>query len=630
MDDWNEKSVDLVKEEVRVAIKGHLTPGTSDDDSYYIRLVQLLGQNVLSPDAPSSSLLLKYLRALEARISSLGECKRLVDVVLNLSWLGRDDEFASAYTHFLLVLATVHVKYTEEILDRLVAHFERLPASAGRLPGHEVVSRSVMFDRLHAAIHLVIKRIPLAGTLLCVAIRDNVPTDLATSRAHLQYQRNILQLAQEVPEVRSEVLAFIVQRCVAIDVQIQKDIDELEEDAEDQLLQKPVHKDTANSDNDSDSDLDSMSESEATSTEDQQRLKHLRLQVLKLDGSLEMLFEHYARGFDVSIAPEDNLDFQELLSHFTNLIMINRSRHAQFLIFHFAQQSPAYAEYFIQECIRIIFGNSLHSHRLTACAYLGSFLARASTVEDGTVREVFSALCTSLDELRRRYEPSCIGPDRQRYSLYYTVTQTLLYVFCFRWRNLVDIDVKAARLEDPNFSVEDILADGRDLTWLPGIKETLTRNIQSSLNPLKVCSPAIVGEFAKIANHLRFLYIFSIIERNKRIRLGRMTSFPGMGEWDIGRRGTALDSKTGDAHHQLEAYFPFDPYQLPQSKKWLEGEYNTWELPHGMRADDDDDEDDDEDEVDEDDEYESDDDSLIADLPSGGGIIPLDSISISS
>jgi RNA polymerase I-specific transcription initiation factor RRN3 len=109
-----------------------------------------------------------------------------------------------------------------------------------------------------------------------------------------------------------------------------------------------------------------------------------------------------------------------------------------------------------------------------------------------------------------------------------------------------------------------------------------------------------------------------------------MTSFPGMGEWDIGRRGTALDSKTGDAHHQLEAYFPFDPYQLPQSKKWLEGEYNTWELPHGMRADDDDDEDDDEDEVDEDDEYESDDDSLIADLPSGGGIIPLDSISISS
>jgi RNA polymerase I-specific transcription initiation factor RRN3 len=212
------------------------------------------------------------------------------------------------------------------------------------------------------------------------------------------------------------------------------------------------------------------------------------------------------------------------------------------------------------------------------------------------VREVFTSLCISLDEMRRRFEPSCMGPDRQRYSLYYTITQTLLYVFCFRWRDLVDVDLEVARLEDPNLTAEDILADGHDLTWLPDIKDILTR---------------------------------SIIERNKRIRLGRMTSFPGMGEWDIGRRGTALDSKTGDAHHQLEAYFPFDPYQLPLSKKWLQGEYNTWELPHGMRADDDDEEDDDED-VDEDDEYESDDDSLIADLPSGGGIIPLDSISISS
>ncbi|KAF1818929.1 RNA polymerase I-specific transcription initiation factor RRN3, partial [Dissoconium aciculare CBS 342.82] len=609
MDDWNEKSVDLVKEEVRVAIRGHLTPTTPADDSHYLRLLQLLGQNVLSPDAPNSALLLKYLRALEARVSLLGECKRLVDVILNLSWLGRDDEFAGAYTHFLLVLATVHVKYTEEILDRLVAHFERLPASAGRLPGHDVVSRSVMFDRLHAAIHLVIKRIPLAGTLLCVAIRDNSPNDTATSRAHLQYQRHVLQLAQEVPEVRSEVLAFIVQRSVSIDVQIQKDIDELDEESEDQLLQKPMSKDALHSDIESDSDLDSMSESEATSTEDQRRLKQLRLQVTKLDGSLEMLFEHYTREFDATAAPEDNLEFQELLSHFTSLIMINRSRHAQFLVFHFAQQSPEYAAYFIQECIRIIFGNSLHSHRLTACAYLGSFLARASHVGGDMIREVFSELCVSLDEMRRRYEPSCMGPDRQRYNLYYTVTQTLLYVFCFRWRDLVVIDPDAtARLGDAHLTAEDILADNRDLTWLPGIKETLTRNIHSSLNPLKVCSPAIVGEFAKIANHLRFLYIFSIIERNKRIRLGRMTSFPDMGEWDLGRRGTALDSKSGDAHHQLEAYFPFDPYQLPQSKKWLQGEYNTWQLPHGMPTDEDDDDEDEDEDEDEEDEYESDDD----------------------
>ena len=46
----------------------------------------------------------------------------------------------------------------------------------------------------------------------------------------------------------------------------------------------------------------------------------------------------------------------------------------------------------------------------------------------------------------------------------------------------------------------------------------------------------------------------------------------------------AWDRKSGDAHHQLEPYFPFDPYHLPISKRWVEGDYNEWKLPQGMRT----------------------------------------------
>ena len=28
--------------------------------------------------------------------------------------------------------------------------------------------------------------------------------------------------------------------------------------------------------------------------------------------------------------------------------------------------------------------------------------------------------------------------------------------------------------------------------------------------------------------------------------------------------------------YQLDAYFPFDPYQLPRSRRWLEGDYVEW------------------------------------------------------
>jgi RNA polymerase I-specific transcription initiation factor RRN3 len=148
------------------------------------------------------------------------------------------------------------------------------------------------------------------------------------------------------------------------------------------------------------------------------------------------------------------------------------------------------------------------------------------------------------------------------------------------------------QLDTEDFSAEDIIAEGNDLQWLPGMKEIMTRNMHCRLNPLKVCSQEIVGEFAKIAHHLRFLYVFSVLESNKRVRLGQTFSYYGSGgPIDIGRRETAWDRQKGDSHHQLEAYFPFDPYHLPKSKRWVENDYNEWELPRGLRTEDDEDED---------------------------------------
>jgi RNA polymerase I-specific transcription initiation factor RRN3 len=31
-----------------------------------------------------------------------------------------------------------------------------------------------------------------------------------------------------------------------------------------------------------------------------------------------------------------------------------------------------------------------------------------------------------------------------------------------------------------------------------------------------------------------------------------------------------------DAYAQLDPYFPFDPYQLPRSKQWIDGDYREW------------------------------------------------------
>ena len=588
MDDWSDKSFDLVKEEVRQGIDRHTASEEQRDDTQYAKLLQLLSQDTFSSEAPSPKLLKKYVLAIDARINSLGECAKLAIAVLELSWLGREEAFVGLFTKFLCDLASAHAKFVPAIMERLVSHFAKLPASLGRLPEETPIPRARMFARLHLVIKTLLRQIPSASNALMRTLRQAFPNDLATTKSYFQYQKRLLRLADETPELKSEILALVVQRLVNMDVQIQQDLEDFEEEAEEKLLQRPRSRDgDTTADDSDDSDIDSVSESEETMTEEELRLRELRLKVAKMDGTLDLLFEYYAPLVENGSKPESNDGYQQLLSHFTTFILPNRCRHSQFLLFHFSQTSPAHTSMFAQRCLNLAFHDSGNStHRLTACAYLSSFVARGSHISSASVRNIFSSLCQYLEEMRRRYTPNCRGPDRRSFSLYYAVAQAILYIFCFRWRDLVT----GASSPDPDseeFSEEDTLAEGRDLAWVPGIKEIMTQNIYCRLNPLKVCSQAIVGEFAKLGHHLRFLYVFPLLETNKRLRLGQTSSYYGTGGLvDIGRRETAWDRKTGEAHHQLEAYFPFDPYHLPRSKRWVAQDYNEWKLPGGMRQED--------------------------------------------
>jgi RNA polymerase I-specific transcription initiation factor RRN3 len=173
------------------------------------------------------------------------------------------------------------------------------------------------------------------------------------------------------------------------------------------------------------------------------------------------------------------------------------------------------------------------------------------------------------------------------------MTQALLYIFCFRWRDLL---VTSEPFDDDDTAV----LDGQDLQWIPGIKETLFRTIHSKLNPLKICSPPIVAEFAKIAKHLEFMQVYPLLETNKRIRLSQYSSVQGAGATRVSSLGTSEES-----WHQLDAYFPFDPYQLPVSKKWIEDDYVQWKGIPGLNQDED-----------EDSEDEGDDDNVDVDIDS--------------
>lgn len=369
---------------------------------------------------------------------------------------------------------------------------------------------------------------------------------------------------------------MITERLVKIDLQVQEDLEDLAEDAEEGVVR---HDSRAPSDVDRilDDSEDSDDESDTDEEMDQEllRTREITKNVEKMDYMLDMLFTYHENQFASPSASIRASSLDILLSQFRTIILpTHRSRHTQFLLFHFVQQSPAYVDVFVGLCAQTCFDKKRPAMvRQAAAAYLASFVARGLHVSPDIVREVWDYLSTELKRIYLESEPSCRGPDLQRYSTYYSLVQALLYIFCFRWR-----DLESGPDEDND---DDELPSiyGEERQWRLGVKETFHLNLFSKLNPLKVCSPAIVTEFARIAHHLHVVYVYHLLETNKRIRLSR---YLGPTSYTQVNRETALTARKDEEHQHLDEYFPFDPYHLPRSKRWIEGDYREWKGIPGL------------------------------------------------
>ena len=426
------------------------------------------------------------------------------------------------------------------------------------------------------ALKYMLQLVPSASSALSPILSSTFPHSSDSKKAHASCIENLLRLIDYAPELKSETLALITDRLVKIDVQVQVDLEDLEDEVGDGLVQDVSQQAVVGlleTDGDSEeSDVDSTASDDDSMDEESRRLKDVRENVEKMDAVMDLLFAFYAPSYAAPSSVASQSAFRLLLNHFAAIILPTyRSRHTQFLLFHFAQSSPLLIDEFVGACAHLAFEPGRPSIlKQSSAAYLASFIARGVHVPAQIVQDVFNVLGTQLDLIRLKEESSCPGPDLRRYGAYYALVQALLYIFCFRWRDL---------LATPEDYVEDDVAlfDSNELTWAPGIKDILTRNILSKLNPLKVCSPSIVNEFARISHHLRFMYIYNIIETNKRVRFSHRSNLSHASRIDNGaERHTALTARKDDEHHQLDAYFPFDPYQLPKSKRWIEGDYVEW------------------------------------------------------
>ncbi|KAI9714999.1 MAG: hypothetical protein M1828_001106 [Chrysothrix sp. TS-e1954] len=574
VDELGERPVNLIREEIRTAIQ-QLHAGDREE---YDKLKKLLSKATLPEQGLSRTLLRKYILGLISNVTLLTKsCGDLVEVVLEMKWLGLDDVVVDLYVKFMAHLVSSQSGNIGRVLAMLVGNLASNFASAGELADGQRLGARNLRARVHATLKYILQLVPSASALLSKILYQRFPFPTDSVKCHTRYVRNILSIGDYAPELKSDILNLIMERLVKIDVQIQVDLEDLEEEAAEDAVpsapkatqdaQRPDVNDASDLESESDgaSDVDSVLSDDELDAEEQ-RLAAIRASVQKVDSILHILFKYYESAFSKPSSHDSRALFSVLLAQcWRTVLPAYRSRFAQFVVFRYAQHSPDFTDRFVDTCLKVLTEKTCPSTvRMSAAAYLGSFTARAATLSPSAVLTIFESIASYAEKQRKELAPTCRDPGAHRYTVYYATIQALLYIFCFRWRDLLSSSSSSPSSSEQEPSIHDLddedlaldLENHGSLPWSPGVRPFFSAHlIGNNLNPLKVCAPEIVNEFARISCHLRFMYVYQVLEANKRVR------------------------RVGNG---MEAVFPFDPCRLPRSRRWIEGVFNQWRGVPGL------------------------------------------------
>ncbi|KAF7718980.1 Uncharacterized protein PECH_004079 [Penicillium ucsense] len=577
-------NVQMISEDVRRAIHRHRHPVTSEDNEGYDRIKEMFTADpkkaedtVYAYDLPQPATLMKYLLGLRAHVIDLDRgCSSLVTAVVESEWLGRDLAYVKTFIGFLELLAVAQGTYISPIFKMLVGKLAGIPRGTGTLPGHAAVPASAIYSRVHMALRSIINKVPAGSGMLSQVLSHSFPYEADSAQSFVAYTRNLIQIIGYAPELQSDILALITEKLVKIDVQIQVDLEEFEDEIGETLLNGVSEDPDVEHDNDDADDASDVSDDEV---DENSRVAEIKSNIHKVDGMIDVLFWFYNLSFTKGTLADKRNSLDLIISHFQTIILPTyKSRHSQFLLFHFSQLHPDLLAKTTTCFSDLIFGKVQSGIiRQSAAAYLASFIARGAHIPSSVVRQTFNEMASQLVDMHEKHDPACRGPDLRRYGAFYATAQAVLYIFCFRWRDLTTASIAG----DSPQEVDEL--EPSQIAFPPHIKESLSKVIYSRLNPLKICSPGIVNEFARIAHHFQLLYVYPLIEKNKRVRISAFRSMSS-GQLQMGREIRAGDQQG----HQLDAYFPFDPYQLPRSRRWLEGDYVEWRGIPGLDKGDDD------------------------------------------
>ncbi|KAJ1858863.1 DNA independent RNA polymerase I transcription factor [Coemansia sp. RSA 1853] len=568
----------------------------------YHKLVKVFAYTRHSTNAESA---IKYtadvspwIQALSANVSSLGITYRdLVTTVFGSDWVTTSNSrFVRSYTTLVLQIVSAHPEWVPQAMTSLARWFT--------YGGHHKDAESQrVHDNIHVLVQEIHRAIPTCGPSLVAALAESWPFRAIKANVQVVYVRNVLRCLEYAGGVRREVLQMVLNHVLQIDVEIQVELDDLESDEEsepedtgvfefededqsdadakedhDQSGAKGDESEESGSDSDSESESDSDADSVAS---DLGRARYnAKKTVAKLDALMSTLLTWLERHCQVDeqtgeMSESTSRLFLLFLDLFDTVILPTfKSRYTQFVIFYLCAQNSEYSDVFLGTMVGNLGEPMRSAHdrmssvtKVSAAAYLGSFVARAKFLTPSVVRSVVGVLVqwanTYMDwfeeqdvQKQARTYAQALGAgapqaDIERHVVFFAVSQAILYMFCFRWRDLAESQSGGPIVETELDSV----------CWCTEL-EGLQRVVFSRLNPLHACAPAVAQQFASVASQTNFMFCYAVLQQNRRnnVYAGDATQSPDL----------ALRNK-------LDSFFPFDPMALPVSRQFIDGIYMEWQ-----------------------------------------------------
>nr|XP_010913887.2 RNA polymerase I-specific transcription initiation factor RRN3 isoform X6 [Elaeis guineensis] len=231
--------------------------------------------------------------------------------------------------------------------------------------------------------------------------------------------------------------------------------------------------------------------------------------------------------------------FEMLMEIFRRTVMnAYKSKFAQFVMFYACSLDPEICGLKFAVLLTDIFVSKIESplSRMSAVSYLASYLSRAKFISSSLVASILKRLvdwCFEYCQLHSIQE-KIVKPEAHR--VFYSGCQAVMYVLCFRMRSIMDVPhLKSLLLHMPLSSI-----------------------MCHPLDPLKVCLPSIVQEFLRQAKAARLF--------NKSVP----SLYDNLLESEF--------SKAFGGIERLDMFFPFDPYLLKESDRFMRPHFEFWSM----------------------------------------------------